>query len=116
MSTQRLSTEQLQRLKEGDEEVIVEYLDTGDCDYVDSLGHLCQIGGWPDEEIQPEYRVLSVNIGPSECQVTVTAFFDEKVYGGGCPDMPTRVSREGNAEFVVSLMDGAVSWRTEYWK
>jgi hypothetical protein len=109
-----LSPERLARLKAGDESVIQEHLnDFGDPDYVDNLGHICQNGGYPDEDGDPQYGVEHVEIGPTAAMVTVKAYFDEKYFGSGCPDMPSRAERIGEATFAVRLSDGAIEWRQE---
>lgn len=112
-----LDVELLARLNGGDDpgEVMQNYLDyKGDDDYVTNLQHLCEMAGWPDENIRPYFAVESAVIIGNECRIKVNAHFDEKVHGGGCPDMPTIAHRYGQAEFSVDLRTGNVQWRAQY--
>ena len=40
----------------------------------------------------------------------LTAYFDEVVYGGVCPDMPTYKHRQGDVAFKVCLNVGTVTF------
>jgi hypothetical protein len=113
----KLDAEWLTRLNSGEDadQVMHEYLeDQGPGDYVTYLQHLCEMAGWPDENTDPQFTVESAIISGNECHVLVEAYFDEKVFGGGCPDMPTIEPRSAEAEFWVDLKTGDVRWRSDY--
>lgn len=83
--------------------------DQGDINYVDSLAGLCEMGGWPDEESDPEYSITDAIITGDVVVFTCEVFFDEKVYGGGCPDMPTIEHRSGEVRYELDLKTGTLS-------
>lgn len=74
------------------------------------LDNFCVMGGAPDPDDTPEIQVLDARLDGTCCSGMLTAYFDEVVYGGGCPDMPTIKPRQGDVAFKVSLDDGAVTF------
>jgi hypothetical protein len=80
--------------------------DLGDSDYIDNLGCLCQSGGYPDEDSDPEIVVKSVSRSANSLRATCEVFFDEKYFGSGCPDMPTLVPIHGTVVYEVDLSTG----------
>jgi hypothetical protein len=107
-----LTKEVLEQFRSNDAnyvEIFSEFLnETGDPNYLDDLLDLCESGGCPDENRDPEYRVHSVSrvddLLVFECEV----FFDEKFFGSGCPDMPTIITRTGTVTYEVDLHNGAL--------
>lgn len=109
----KLDDVKLAIIKEGNNihEVIQEHLDNcGDPDYVDNLIHLCEQGGCPDEDDDPEYHVEEVEVKGTTCIVRATAYTKEKYFGGGCPDMPTITPRTGEVEFEIDIETGEIDW------
>lgn len=80
----------------------------GDEDYIDNLSDLCEIGGCPDEDKDPEFTVTGARLEGNIVTFSCEVYFDEKVYGGGCPDMPTIKSRHGTKEYVLNLNNGTL--------
>jgi hypothetical protein len=103
----------LDRIASGDEdlvEILQEYLDEeGDRDYIDRLGGLCEMGGYPDENTYPQYSVKSAECVEGKVVFLCDVFFDEKVFGGGCPDMPTIEARSGVVTYELNLGAGKLS-------
>lgn len=99
----------ISRISSGEDPVVViqDLLDDeGDENFIDSLQCLCEIGGSPDEDAEPEYSVKSAQVSDSSVSVSCDVFFDEKVFGGGCPDMPTIEPRSGTVKYVIDLASG----------
>jgi hypothetical protein len=112
----KIKAKWLARLNNGEdpEEVMQNYFDMeGPGDYLDYLQHLCEIGGLPNENEDPELAVKDAVISGGKCHVKIEAFFDEKVNGCGCPDMPTLEPRNGDAECWVDLATGDVAWQAD---
>jgi len=86
-------------------DVVQEFLDENIelMDFVGFLSHLCEMGGSPDEDGDVQARVTDCVRADGKYSVTIEAFFDEKVYGGGCPDMPTISPRTGDASLRSPL-------------
>lgn len=74
------------------------------------LDSFCVMGGAPDHEDSAEIQVLDAQISDDECTGELTAYFNEVVYGGGCPDMPTIKPRQGDVSFKVCLVSGNISF------
>jgi hypothetical protein len=75
------------------------------------LQSLCKSGGFPDEDNTPDIHVDgNIQMTSSSCAGTLTAYFAEKVYPSGCPDMPKRWERTGDVNFVIELPSGKVSF------
>lgn len=74
------------------------------------LDNFCVMGGAPDPDDTPEVQVLDARLDDTHCSGMLTAYFNEVVYGGGCPDMPTTKPRQGDVAFNVSLNDGTVTF------
>lgn len=74
------------------------------------MDSFCVMGGAPDHEDNAEVQVLSCEFNGEECTGELTAYFNEVVYGGGCPDMPTVKPRQGDVSFRVCLEDGTVTF------
>jgi hypothetical protein len=103
----------LTRLKNPAEDpvrVMQEFLDDfGDRDYIDNLGHLCNSGGYPDEDADPEYQVRSAKREENFVKAVCDVFFDEKYFGSGCPDMPSREQISGSVVYEIDLEDGSIT-------
>ena len=108
----RVDQKYVDRIKTGKEslsQVLQDLMDDGaDVNFVDSLAGLCEIGGCPDEDCDPQYSVTAANITGDLVIFTCEVFFDEKVYGGGCPDMPTIESRSGEVRYEFDLETGTL--------
>lgn len=91
-------------------EVMQEFFD--DSTHADDvpLDSFCVMGGAPDSENSPEIQVLNAQLVAEHCSGVLTAYFDEVVYGGGCPDMPTVKPRQGDVSFKVYLEDGTITF------
>lgn len=74
------------------------------------LDIFCVMGGAPDPDDTPEIQILEAQLNATHCSGILTAYFNEVVYGGGCPDMPTVKPRQGDVAFKVSLDDGTVTF------
>jgi hypothetical protein len=76
------------------------------------LDNFCKIGGSPDEDGAPEIAIIEADFLAASSKLTgsFTAYFDEKVYGGGCPDMPTIKSRQGDISFDIDLLSGKIEY------
>lgn len=74
------------------------------------LDNFCVMGGASDPEDSPEIQVLNAQLNAEHCSGVLTAYFNEVVYGGGCPDMPTIKPRQGDVSFKVCLEDGTVTF------
>lgn len=108
-----LGAQRLDRIRsdEDDGQVLQDFLDEeGDPNYVDSLIHLCEMGGCPDEDRDPEYRVKRTVREGSTCRAVVDVFFDEKTYGGGCDDIPSISQIFGELEIHIDLQTGDIAW------
>ncbi|PTR32483.1 hypothetical protein C8J98_10536 [Luteibacter sp. OK325] len=118
----KIETNFLERIKATDDaggdvgDVVQEFLDEHieSMDYVDFLSHLCEMGGSPDENGDVQVRVTDCVGADDKYHVLVEVFFDEKVYGGGCPDMPTIAPRTGEAEFTFAVDTGVISWKAAH--
>lgn len=91
-------------------EVMSEFFDDSSRADVVPLDSFCVMGGAPDSEESPEISVLSAEREATHCTGVLTAYFNEVVYGGGCPDMPTVKPRQGDVSFKVCLEDGTVTF------
>jgi hypothetical protein len=78
------------------------------------LDEFCAMGGAPDPDDSPEIHVNGAEVAGKYCTGTLTAYFNEVVYGGGCPDMPTVKPRQGDVSFTVVLDDGTVQFERDY--
>lgn len=74
------------------------------------LDSFCTRGGAPDSENYPEIEVVNAQLDAQYCTGMLTAYFDEVIYGSGCPDMPSSKPRQGDVTFKVCLEDGTVSF------
>lgn len=75
------------------------------------LEYLCVRGGSPDEDDTPDIHVhADVELTSINCTGTLTAYFNEKVYPAGCPDMPKKWWRNGDLKFAIALPSGIVSF------
>lgn len=74
------------------------------------LDGFCIMGGAPDPDDSPEIHVNGAESDSRHCSGILTAYFNEVVYGGGCPDMPTVKPRQGDVSFKVCLADGIVTF------
>ena len=95
------------RIVEGEDldTVLQEILDGGDEDYLDNLLPLCKIGGWPNKEEDPCIEGISEAVlNGTTVTFKAEVYFDEKVYGGGCPDMPTIEARTGEVRYKIDLL------------
>jgi hypothetical protein len=94
--------------------VFGDYLENGgDKDYLDNLQPLCEMGGLPDEEADPEYALKSAELRNGVLTAKCEVFFDEKYYGSGCPDMPTREPRAGSVTATVDIATGHIEWHPD---
>ena len=90
-------------------EIFQEFLDdSGDPNCLDSLLGLCESAGMPDENTDPQYCVQSVRHVDDLLTFRCDVFFDEKFFGGGCPDMPTIIPRTGTVTYEIDLRTGAL--------
>jgi len=74
------------------------------------LDSFCTMGGAPDPEDTPDIEVVDAKVTGNECTGELTADFNEVVYGGGCPDMPTVRRRQGDLCFKICLASGTVTF------
>jgi hypothetical protein len=74
------------------------------------LDQFCSMGGAPDPNETPEISVISIECDEIQCTGTLTAYFDEVIYGSGCPDMPTNKARTADVAFKVWLEDGMIDY------
>lgn len=113
MSANQIDQEYIDRIRSGQEslEQILQDLmdDGGDVNFVDSLGPLCEMGGWPNEDGEAEYSVAEASIVRNSVIFTCKVFFDERYHGGGCPDMPSLESRAGEVCYELDLGTGILS-------
>lgn len=97
---------------EGVASVLCDFVqDEGDSNYIDTLGELCENGGYPDENGDPTYQYIAYE--PKEgrrCVLEMTAHFDEKVFGGGCPDMYSIFPTSGPVILELDLETNEVQW------
>lgn len=108
----KFSARELERLRSSKEvaDEMQEFFDESSnaCDL--PLDGFCEMGGSSDPEDTPEIQVLDAQLDANYCTGTLTAYFNEVVYGGGCPDMPTVKPRLGDVAFKVRLHDGTVTF------
>jgi hypothetical protein len=108
----KLNRNELSRLRtEADPaDVMQEFFDNSiNADQI-PMDSFCVMGGAPDHEDSADVQVLDCETSGDECKGELTVFFNEVVYGGGCPDMPTRKPRQGDVSFKVCLEDGTVTF------
>ncbi len=113
MNVLNLSNDYLDRLNENHnrEDVIQEYLENiGDPYYMDNLQHLCEWGGYPDENLDPEYSIDEVSRQNDLCNAVVSVYFDEKVPSGGCEDIFHKQHCVGKIVMSVDLLSGDIKW------
>jgi hypothetical protein len=85
-------------------DIVMEHLeDVGENNYMDQIARFCSHGGFPDEDSAPDFSIDDAIVRNERCYAEVTVLFTEKFYGGGCPDMPTRVPCRGRFNMVFDL-------------
>ena len=70
-------------------EVLLSILNADNSDeYIKKLIHLCDSGGYPDDENNPKYKILHSSKDDKYYSIVVEVIFDEKSHGQGCSVVP----------------------------
>jgi len=109
----KLSKKDLQKIDRGSEpsQILLSLLKSDpNQEYIKNLSHLCENGGYPDDQKYPQYKILNSSKTKHYYTITFEVLFDEKTHGQGCSVVPDYKPRYGEIDIKLMFETGELVW------